>query len=112
MTHLCDLEVGYGGVTAPKFGGGTGIQTPDLLACESGVVAIALRGPHRISFHFEKPLLSPFSSWRFPNDSPSFDSARSFAKKIGEKRCLLPPRDFPAPAAALRKKENLEDVLK
>ena len=47
LTHLCDLEVGYGSVSwAPNFLVGLHQDSnPGPPACESGVVAITLRGP-------------------------------------------------------------------
>ena len=48
----------------------------------------------------------------FPNDTPSFESARSFAKKLGEKRCQMIGRDFPSPVACLKLKKSVDHVIK
>ena len=40
LTHLCDLEAGYGGVWAPNLVGRHRDSNPGPPACESGVVAI------------------------------------------------------------------------
>ncbi len=47
LTHLCDLEAGYGGVWAPNFGGAAPGFEPRTSCLRVRSVTITLRGPPR-----------------------------------------------------------------
>ncbi len=77
LTHLCDLEAGYGGVWAPNFGGVAPGFEPRTSCLRVRSVSITLRGPplnELLKFYFrswkyKKSIIPPLLSRRSSHEA-------------------------------------------
>ncbi len=89
LTHLCDLEAGYGGVWAPNFLVGRHRDlNPRPPACKSGVVAITLRGPPRnFLYNIDKNYSEFFPAQFLKTEPPPPASPKERAGPPGQAAC-------------------------